>query len=103
MIMREQAAALFRQLRGSESVAALARRIGVSRQGVMKIEEGSVSLARLDGLAAVYGVDFWLVAVDPRGYYWTADGVFAGELARVPLTSGPDRAAGLVQPPGQTD
>lgn len=65
--LRSQLADMLVKLRGDVSRAALARRLEVTRQAVMKIESGSVSLERLDELAAVYGIRFEVVAVFPDG------------------------------------
>lgn len=56
--LREQVGQLLRVLRGDVSRSEVARRLGTTRQSVMKVEGGSVSLDRLDTLAAVYGVEF---------------------------------------------
>lgn len=74
--LKEQAAALLVQLRGPVSKAALARRLGKTRQRVITLERGSVSFAMLDELAAVYGVEFRLVAVY-AGDYHRPDGMVA--------------------------
>lgn len=64
MTLREQVGVLLKDLRGGESLAAFARRLGVARQTVMKMEAGGVSLRKLDDLAGVYGVRFELAAYD---------------------------------------
>lgn len=66
--MKAQVGALLAQLRGPVTKTALAERLQVSRQTVLKLEAGALSLDRLDQLADVYGVDFWIVAtVRDRG------------------------------------
>lgn len=65
MTMREDVSELLLSLRGDVTRSALAERLGISRQAVMKLEQGSVSLERLDELAGVYGVEFHLVATLP--------------------------------------
>jgi transcriptional regulator with XRE-family HTH domain len=65
MSMREEVAELLVSLRGDVTRSEFADRLGISRQAVMKLEQGSVSLERLDELAGVYGVEFHLVATLP--------------------------------------
>ena len=62
--LNERVGALLRALRGEVSVSEVARRLGIVRQGVLKLEEGRLSLVRLDQLAKVYGVRFEVLAVD---------------------------------------
>lgn len=62
--MKAQVGRLLRELRGPVTKTAVAERLGVSRQTVMKLEEGALSLDRLDHLADVYGVDFHIVATE---------------------------------------
>lgn len=60
-------AALLRDLRGSESVTAVAERMGVARQTLLDLENGrsNPTLDRLDRLGSAYGVRFEVVAFDP--------------------------------------
>jgi transcriptional regulator with XRE-family HTH domain len=62
--MRQQAGALLTRLRGSVTRTAVADRLGISRQSLMKLEEGGLSLDRLDAIAEAYGVEFVLIAVE---------------------------------------
>ncbi len=68
--LRQQLQILLPMLRGPVTRAALARRLGITRQSLMRIEEGAISLSRLDDLAQHYGVRFRIVADDPRGMTW---------------------------------
>lgn len=63
--LREQVGDLLVRLRGDVSRHEMARRLGIVRQGTMKLEQGIVSLARLEELEEHYGVRFALVALDP--------------------------------------
>lgn len=91
--LRDRVGQLLRVLRGDVSRSAVARRLGTTRQSVMKVEEGSVSLDRLDVLAETYGVEFHLIAVDRQGFTWNTAGPTAPPGART--SAAPRCAAGL--------
>lgn len=67
MTSRSAFAALLRELRGNESVTAVAARMGVTRQTLLDLENGrsNPTLDRLDKIAGAYGVRFDVIAVDP--------------------------------------
>jgi transcriptional regulator with XRE-family HTH domain len=57
-------AELLRELRGEESVTAVAARMGVTRQTLLDLENGrsNPTLDRVDRLGAAYGVRFDVTA-----------------------------------------
>lgn len=63
--MREQAGRLLTSLRGDVTRTAVAERLGISRQSLMKLEAGGLSIDRLDAVGEAYGVEFHLVACLP--------------------------------------
>lgn len=69
MSLRAGFAGLLRDLRGAESVTAVAARMGVARQTLLDLENGrsNPTLDRLERLGGAYGVRFDVVAVDTTG------------------------------------
>lgn len=67
MSLRTQVGELLENLRGDLNRTAMARELKMSRQAVMGLERGVVSLERLENLEAAYGVRFVLIALDGNG------------------------------------
>lgn len=63
--MKQQIGQIMTRLRGPLPKAAVARELNITRQGVMKLEDGQVSVDRLDALAAQLGVRFELTVLVP--------------------------------------
>lgn len=64
MTLRHQAGRLLTELRGDTPRASVARALGITRPAMVAIEDGRLSLDRLDRVGEVYGVRFELVAID---------------------------------------
>lgn len=65
-VLRDQVGALLRDVREAKGLtrADAARALGVQPQSTIRLEQGSVSLDRLDAVGEAYGVRFQLVAFD---------------------------------------